>query len=852
MKQNPLRNYTFAALTLGALSAGPAQALGGGSFFDVVEKPVGVTEALCNFNSYYDPGGAEAQVNLGNGSSGGNYWLSGVVQAWAPGDIQVSEIISRCNITGITNFVTDGANGTYAADAFVGVTFTGQYGGQWYDYKVGIQGASNTFYINSRTPITPPNTPPTADAGSDQSVASGAGVTLNGSASNANDVGQVLTYSWLQTGGVGVTLNDGTVASPVFTAPVVAIGDSEILTFRLIVNDGFVDSTLDTVAITVNGPANTPPTADAGSDQSVASGAGVTLNGSASDANDVGQVLTYSWLQTGGVGVTLNDGTVASPVFTAPVVAIGDSEILTFRLIVNDGFVDSTLDTVAITVNGPANTPPTADAGSDQSVASGAGVTLNGSASDANDVGQVLTYSWIQTGGISVLPSGSTAQNPAITVPDFPAGQPSHVLTFELTVNDGFEDSLVSTVTVTVNPPADITRPTVTLSGAPSMHDGTTLISLRIEFSEVVTGFAPEDIDVQNGNVVAFANFVTHHQILIRPSSAAQAVVVSVVENGVEDLSGNGNEASAPVSISGNTVEITQREVDEFLKQRGMLLTRAQPNLSRFLSSGTPGSFALNGSATRGHLNFATGSDARVWTNAMGIWSDEDGQKQSYAHLALGSHILTTDTLVIGAMAQFDRAYSTLTDSRIESTGYLIGPYFVARMSNQPLIFSGSLLHGRTQNDRTPTGQPTDQFDSTRTLATLGVEGSVDLERGIRMIPSLDVFYLNDKRHTYVDSTNTTIPEQEITQSTARLGLGFEIPLALETADVLLTPGISASFSDTRGAFSNESSSQWGAEMGAVFALSDKASITVDVFYDGIGDSTTDIYGGSLLFELKF
>ena len=56
--------------------------------------------------------------------------------------------------------------------------------------------------------------------------------------------------------------------------------------------------------------------------------------------------------------------------------------------------------TFTITVNPvpPTNLPPTANAGPDQSVASGAAVTLSGSGSDP-DVGDVLSYAWPQTGG---------------------------------------------------------------------------------------------------------------------------------------------------------------------------------------------------------------------------------------------------------------------------------------------------------------------------------------------------------------------------------------------------------------------------------------------------------------------
>ena len=95
-----------------------------------------------------------------------------------------------------------------------------------------------------------------------------------------------------------------------------------------------------------------------------------------------------------------------------------------------------------------ANSAPTANAGADRSVDEQTTVTLDGSASGDAD-GDSIGYSWTQTGGTSVVMSGSSSAQPIFDAPDVGIGN-SVALTFQLSVSDGSASS-TDLIVVTVN-----------------------------------------------------------------------------------------------------------------------------------------------------------------------------------------------------------------------------------------------------------------------------------------------------------------------------------------------------------------------------------------------------------------
>ena len=286
---------------------------------------------------------------------------------------------------------------------------------------------------------TSPNTPPVANAGVTQNVTVGSLVTLDGSGSrDANN--QSLTYLWQLTAkptGSLAALSSATSAKPTFTADLAGT-----YTVSLVVNDGKDNSPASTASV-FSSVSNSAPVANGGTNQSVAVGSVVTLDGTASsDANR--DSLTYKWSLSNvpaGSGATLSSVISPNPKFTADLAGT-----YTAILIVNDGKADSLSSVVIVTASG-ANSAPVANAGVAQSVKLNDTVTLDGTgSSDANN--DFITYKWAlitkPTGSTAVLSSATTSK------PTFKADV-SGTFVASLIVNDGKVDSAAAATTVSVS-----------------------------------------------------------------------------------------------------------------------------------------------------------------------------------------------------------------------------------------------------------------------------------------------------------------------------------------------------------------------------------------------------------------
>ena len=298
------------------------------------------------------------------------------------------------------------------------------------------------------------NAPPKADAGLDQTVAPNVLVNLDGSGSS--DTTGTWTYLWVRSSGEDrgtagdVRLTRANTATPTFTSIVLDPGAPDVdYGFTLTVTDADGETATAMVKIRVT-PGNLPPVANAGPNQTVASGTIVTLDGRGS-RDPERRRISYDWTRANGdaggtgVDVTLSDRTAEQPTFTAPTLAVGGTDVTyIFTLFVTDdaGVASDHPATVMITVTAPtagANMPPVANAGPDQlDIVSGATVTLDGSGSTAaSDSNRIVTYAWERTGGTVEAPaptlSDKTAEGPTFTTDTLMEGDPDVIYIFTLT-----------------------------------------------------------------------------------------------------------------------------------------------------------------------------------------------------------------------------------------------------------------------------------------------------------------------------------------------------------------------------------------------------------------------------------
>jgi RHS repeat-associated protein len=368
------------------------------------------------------------------------------------------------------------------------------------------------------------NSAPVANAGPDQTVLVGDTVTLSGAASSDVD-GNALAYAWSllsRPAGSSAALQNPTAVMPTFVAD--RAGSYVI---QLIVNDGTLNSAPDSVVVNTG---NTPPVARAGNDQTVPLGAVVQLDGSQSSDVD-GNALSFAWSLTtrpAGSAAVLSNPSAVAPSFTAD--APGS---YVAQLIVNDGVVNSAPSTVTITTQ---NAAPTARAGQDQTVALGAVVQLDGSAS-SDPEGAPLTFAW----SLVSKPAGSTAAltGAATATPSFTADKAGSYVA-QLIVSDGTLASAPASVTIsTIN-----SRPVADAGAAQNANTGATV---------QLDGSGSRDAD---GDALTYAWSLTtrpagsaavlNNPALPNPSFVADVAGLYVAQLIVSD----GRLASAPATVS--------------------------------------------------------------------------------------------------------------------------------------------------------------------------------------------------------------------------------------------------------------------------------------------------------------
>ena len=406
----------------------------------------------------------------------------------------------------------------------------------------------------------------------------------------------------------------------------------------------------------------------------------------------------------------------------------------------------------------------------------------------------------------------------------------------------------------------DATSPDVVLSGGPS--DGISAnesFTVTATFNEVVTGFSASDVVAQNASITAVTGSGSDYTISLRATGAG-TVTVEVPAGAAEDAASNPTNASNTLVFDDTTVVETQKQIAGFLYNRANQLISNQPELIGFLSQTGIGSGTLDAYVTRGagNFNLASRGGLPVWFRLQGSWSEDDTTEARYAFGAVGGHLTLSDRLLVGAMLQFDHLHQDQGSRRVEGTGWMVGPYAVAQISDQALYVEGRVLYGQSSNKVAPFGTYEDSFDTTRVLAQLRVAG--DIKKGDTIFtPYIDAAYANEEQDAYVDSLGNSIGAQKIHLRQASFGVGFATPLPIGAADqAVLTGGLAGVWSSTSGTAVADtvlpSYAGWRAklDLGLRYAWENGSKLALSARYDGLGSAGYKDVGLSLDYSLKF
>jgi hypothetical protein len=394
-------------------------------------------------------------------------------------------------------------------------------------------------------------------------------------------------------------------------------------------------------------------------------------------------------------------------------------------------------------------------------------------------------------------------------------------------------------------PPApDGTPPTLTITGVPDGFTGPETATVTFDWGEDVFGFADADVTVTGGTLgpITGGNRIWTAQLTVTGSSD---VTVSVGDGAVQDVTGT---LSGAASVTGAfaSASIAEETIRDFLASRGQSLIASQPGLAGLLDNDRPSG---NIQVTRGQgiVQVQTGTEGPIWAALDSSWSDIDGFETAYTLLTFGSHVYLQDETLLGVMVQFDHAASTEGLAEIEGSGWLIGPYYVARYGG--VVVDARVLWGRTENEISPLGTYTDHFGTERVLAMLNLSGEIELPRAT-LRPLFGWAYTEDRSEAYVDALSNPVAAQRVRLSEVETGLDWVMPLGSGAVD--FTGGMSAIFTAEEGGTDDLEGGRGRVDLGLGSTEDGPLSFDVGVYVDGLFRDDQERYGANVSVDWRF
>ncbi len=346
--------------------------------------------------------------------------------------------------------------------------------------------------------------------------------------------------------------------------------------------------------------------------------------------------------------------------------------------------------------------------------------------------------------------------------------------------------------------------------------------------------------------------------------------------------------------VSSDPIAKTKQEIRKLVTGRANRIVSAQPHLVNRLSGGpfggqgNPLGFAANGTLSSFSSSFQTslravssyargaapnaGLDAidqnagqltpaqrvftgfDVWTSGSYAHSKVGDLKSDSGILHIGADYRFNDRAVIGILGQLDYSESKNSVTNVKSSGFgwMVGPYGVIKI-REGLYIDGRAAYGQSDNQINPVGTSKDKFDTQRFLLTGQLTGEIKWGNFI-LSPFARLTYFEEQQDAYVDSQGNTITKETFTLG--RLSFGPRLSTKYNLSDMLtLAPHISIAgvwdFDPLDETLINDDL-RARVEGGFALSVKERATLSASSFYDGIGQSNVETYGGSIQLRVSF
>jgi hypothetical protein len=242
-----------------------------------------------------------------------------------------------------------------------------------------------------------------------------------------------------------------------------------------------------------------------------------------------------------------------------------------------------------------------------------------------------------------------------------------------------------------------------------------------------------------------------------------------------------------------------------------------------------------------------------VWTEVYGARSSTEDTDSDYWVGYVGSHYFVTQDFLVGGVIQLDWADENGVDSSADGFGWMIGPYLAGRIPGSSLSYEARAAWGRSDNNVSPLGSYSDEFDTERFLVSGRLQGRYAFDR-ITIEPTLRATWFSETQQAYVDSLGNDIPEQTVSLGELVFGPEFTHTFELEN-NVLLTPSFGVSGAWNFGIDDNAASQGFvlgdddlraRLDIGLTLTDAQRWEVELSGYYDGIGIDDYEAMGGKL------